>query len=203
MPQLSPRKSLNKAFLKMKPLREDVQGFSESVKQYVRRVEASFGESEEYHKNLSREHLLQKVIRGPKGERYDINTSGRADLVIRGGSTSRSDVKVLLEYKSPSNDAEMPREGRLNCETIRVPQLNHLCKGALSGSFFMKINGHFAQTLSISKYPIVEPSSSDKEVLDRLVGVRMGLDVHSAGGVAEIERVEGEIEGGVGRIYLQ
>jgi len=126
MSQRTPRQSLNKAFLKMKPLRDDVQGFSESVKEYVRRVEASFSESEEFHKNISKEHFLQHVLRGPNGERYDINTSGRADLVIRGGSTSRSDVKVLLEYKSPSNDAEMPRPDRLDGKATQELLLYYL-----------------------------------------------------------------------------
>ncbi len=134
MPIVSPRQALNKAFLKLKPLREDVAGFSESVKEYVRRVEASFSESEEYHKNLSREHFLQQVVRGPKGERYDINTSGRADLVIRGGSTARSDVKVLLEYKSPSNDGEMPRANRLDCKATRELLLYYLRERETAGN---------------------------------------------------------------------
>jgi len=66
------------------------------------------------------------------------------------------------------------------------------------------VRGGFARLKMsyISQLPIVEPSSADKEVLDRLVGVRMGLDVESGGGgAAEIERVEGEIENLIKQIY--
>ena len=134
MPQLTPRKSLNKAFLKMKPLRKDVATFAETVASYLEHFEASFSESEEHHKNDSRDYFLKSLIRDADGKELYMNTANRADLTIHEGGKSKSAVKVLLEYKSPSNPGEMPTKAKLDCKATRELLLYYLRQRITDGN---------------------------------------------------------------------
>lgn len=134
MPQRSPRQSLNKAYLKMKPLRKDVEGFAETVSNYLEHFEASFSESEEHHKKLSNKYFLDPLLRGSDGKELYMNTVRKADLAIHDGGTAKSAVKVLLEYKSPSNPREMPTEGKLDCKATRELLLYYLRQRITEGN---------------------------------------------------------------------
>jgi adenine-specific DNA-methyltransferase len=99
--KLKPRKALNKAFLKVKPNRTEIEGFKTNLIQLIDRINES--ESEEFHKNLVID-FLKKTYYDPN---YFINTKGRNDLVIHNGDKAKSTVGVIIEAKKPTNKSEM------------------------------------------------------------------------------------------------
>src|SRR5690554_932770 len=101
--RLKPRKALNKAFLKVKPHRAEIESFKTNLKQLLDRINEA--ESEEFHKNLVID-FLKKTYYDPN---HYINTKGRNDLVIHNDNTAQSSVGVILEAKKPTNRAEMVR----------------------------------------------------------------------------------------------
>lgn len=98
---LKPKKALNKAFLKVKPNRIEIERFKTNLIQLLDR--ANDTESEEFHKNLVID-FLKKTFYEPN---HFINTKGRNDLVIHNGEKAKSSVGVILEAKKPTNKSEM------------------------------------------------------------------------------------------------
>ena len=101
--ELKPRKALNKAFLKVKPNRTEIESFKANLIQLLDRTNDT--ESEEFHKNLVID-FLKKTYYEPS---HFINTKGRNDLVIHNGNHAASSVGVIIEAKKPTNRAEMIR----------------------------------------------------------------------------------------------
>ena len=101
--QLKPKKALNKAFLKVKPNRTEIERFKANLIQLLDRTNDT--ESEEFHKNLVID-FLKKTYYGPN---HFINPRGRNDLVIHNGDKAKSSVGVILEAKKPTNKWEMTR----------------------------------------------------------------------------------------------
>lgn len=99
--ELSPKKSLNKSFLKVKPNRIQIENFKSHLIALLDRIHDT--ESEEFHKNLVID-FLKKTYYDPH---HFVNTKGRNDLVIHNGNTSSSSVGVIIEAKKPTNKAEM------------------------------------------------------------------------------------------------
>jgi len=83
---LKPRKALNKAYLKVKPNRTQIELFKDNLKQLLDRTNET--ESEEFHKNLVID-FLKKTYYEPN---HFINTKGRNDLVIHNGNKAESPV---------------------------------------------------------------------------------------------------------------
>ncbi|MDD4150727.1 MAG: TaqI-like C-terminal specificity domain-containing protein [Bacteroidales bacterium] len=98
---LKPRKALNKAFLKVKPNRIEIESFKTNLIQLLDRINEN--ESEEFHKNLIID-FLKKTYYEPN---HYINTKGRNDLVIHNGNKANSTVGVIVETKKPTNKSEM------------------------------------------------------------------------------------------------
>lgn len=98
---LKPRKALNKAFLKVKPNRAEIESFKTHLIQLLDRINDT--ESEEFHKNLVSD-FLKKTYYEPN---HFINTKGRNDLVIHNGNNANSTVGVIIETKKPTNKNEM------------------------------------------------------------------------------------------------
>jgi hypothetical protein len=88
---LKPRQVLNKAFLKVKPTRIEIEGFKANFIQLLDRINDA--ESEEFHKNLVSD-FLKKTYFDPN---FFINTKGRNDLVINNGAKAIS----LLSFALP------------------------------------------------------------------------------------------------------
>ena len=110
---LTPRKALNKAFLKAKPTRSDIELFKSNMKRLIDSM--SDGESEEFHKNLVSDFLKDTYYK----ESHFINTKGRNDLVIHNGKDSRTTVGVIVEAKKPTNKAEMVRKENVNTKAFQ------------------------------------------------------------------------------------
>src|SRR5690554_3276443 len=84
---LKPRKALNKAFLKVKPNRTEIESFKANLTNLLDSTNDT--ESEEFHKNLVID-FLKKTYYDPN---HFINTKGRNDLVIHNGFESNSGVE--------------------------------------------------------------------------------------------------------------
>jgi len=105
---LKPRKALNKAFLKVKPHRKEIESYKANLIQLLDRTNSS--ETEEFHKNLVN-HFLKKTYYEPN---YFINTKNENDQVIHTGPNADSNVGVIIEAKKPTNKTQMVTTGNLN-----------------------------------------------------------------------------------------
>ena len=117
---LKPRKALNKAFLKVKPNRSQIEQFKENLKELLDRTNDT--ESEEFHKNLVID-FLKKTYYDPI---HYINTKGRNDLVIHNGNKAKSAVGVIIEAKKPTNRAEMLSKEKINVKAFQELVLYYL-----------------------------------------------------------------------------
>lgn len=111
--QLSPRQSVNKAFLKIKPIRSDIEGFKQSLSVLLENIRDE--ESEEHQKNL----LTDFFRKAHYGDDYFINTKGRTDLVIHNGKTAKDAVGVMIEVKRTTNSSEMLTEKNINTKALQ------------------------------------------------------------------------------------
>lgn len=118
--ELKPRKALNKAFLKVKPNRTEIEGFKTNLITLLDRTNDT--ESEEFHKNLVSD-FLKKTYYDPN---HFINTKGRNDLVIHNGQNANSTVGVIIEAKKPTNKAEMITTKKLNAKAFQELVLYYL-----------------------------------------------------------------------------
>lgn len=117
---LKPRKALNKAFLKVKPNRTDIERFKTNLIQLLDRMNDS--ESEEFHKNLVSD-FLKKTYYEPN---HYLNTKGRNDLVIHNTNNASGTVGVIIEAKKPTNRAEMLTHDKINVKAFQELVLYYL-----------------------------------------------------------------------------
>ncbi|NBA76333.1 type II restriction endonuclease [Emticicia sp. ODNR4P] len=118
--ELKPTKALNKAFLKVKPNRINIESFKTNLIQLIDCMNDA--ESEEFHKNLVID-FLKKTYYDPN---HFINTKGRNDLVIHNGNTANSTVGVIIEAKKPTNKAEMITQKKVNTKAFQELVLYYL-----------------------------------------------------------------------------
>ena len=117
---LSIRKSLNKAFLKVKPVRSNIERFKSNISELYGHIDIS--ESEEHHKNIIA-GFLRNTYYDPN---HYINTKGRTDLVIHNGKDSKSSVGVIIETKRPGSNSELPSKENLNAKAVHELILYYL-----------------------------------------------------------------------------
>jgi hypothetical protein len=118
--EIKPKKALNKAFLKVKPNRTDIEGFKAHLITLLDRTNDT--ESEEFHKNLISDFLKDTYYK----QNHFINTKGRNDLVIHNGNNASSSVGVIMEAKKPTNKAEMMTTKKLNVKAFQELVLYYL-----------------------------------------------------------------------------
>jgi hypothetical protein len=119
---LSPRKSLNKAYLKVKPTRSNIERFKINLIGLLDGLDES--ESEEHNKNDLGD-FLKNTFYHPK---FYINTKDRTDLVIHNGNDAKGFAGVLIEAKKPSNKTEMIRPDNLNAKAFHELILYYMSK---------------------------------------------------------------------------
>lgn len=117
---LKPKIALNKAFLKVRPTRSEIENFKANLNALSDRLNED--ESEEFHKNL----IIDFLRKTYHDTRYFINTKGRNDLVIHNGTTAKSKVGVILEVKKPNNRAEMLSPDNINRKAFQELVLYYL-----------------------------------------------------------------------------
>jgi len=114
------RKSLNKAYLKVKPTRSEIELFKKNLIGLLDGLDES--ESEEHNKNDLGD-FLKNTFYHPK---FYINTKDRTDLVIHNGPDAKSFAGVLIEAKKPSNKTEMIQRDNLNAKAFHELILYYL-----------------------------------------------------------------------------
>ena len=117
---LKPRQALNKAYLKVKPSRSEIEAFKSHLIQLLDRSNEK--ETEEFHKNLVSDFLKDTYYK----KSYFINTKGRNDLVVHNGADAQSTVGVIIEAKKPTNKAEMVSQDKLNAKAFQELVLYYL-----------------------------------------------------------------------------
>jgi adenine-specific DNA-methyltransferase len=110
---LTPNKALNKAYLKEKVSRYDIETFKTNFKTLLSKIKE--GESEEHHKYPVVEFLKDTWY---KDNNY-INTKGRTDFVIHNGKSATDSAGVILEFKSPTNASEMITANKPNKKALQ------------------------------------------------------------------------------------
>ncbi|NCS93861.1 MAG: type II restriction endonuclease, partial [Leptospira sp.] len=110
---MNPRQALNKAYLKNKINRLEIENFKENLITML--VRANEKESEEFHKNLVSDFLKDTYYK----QTNFINTKGRNDLVIHNGLDSKSSVGIIIEAKKELNKTEMVTTKDLNAKAFQ------------------------------------------------------------------------------------
>ncbi len=118
--RINPRRALNKAFLKIKPHRTEIERFKSNLIQLLDRTNDT--ELEEFHKNLVID-FLKKTYYDPN---HFVNTKGRNDLVIHSRNKAKSPVGVIIEAKKPTNKTEMITTKKLNAKAFQELVLYYL-----------------------------------------------------------------------------
>jgi Eco57I restriction endonuclease. len=117
---ITPLKALNKAYLKQKVARAEIDLFKTNLVHFLRSINEL--ESEEHLKNLIVDFLKDTWYKGM----YEINTKDRNDLVIHTGKTTKEAAGVIIEVKKPSNRAEMVLDARPNSKALQELVLYYL-----------------------------------------------------------------------------
>ncbi len=124
---LTPKQSLNKAYLKEKVTRSNIELFKNNLIQFVDGIDEK--ESEEYVKNLVTKFLYDTYYNG----KNQINTKGRIDLAIY------EDKKpvVIIEAKRPLS-SDMVTADNLNTKAIHELMLYYLQERVEHGNIDIK-----------------------------------------------------------------
>ena len=115
-----PKLTLNKAFLKLRPHRSEVDLFKSNLIRLLGKVDEI--EREENQKNHVRDFLRDSFYK----ESNEINTKDSKDLVIHLGKSNKDKVGVIIEAKRPSNKAEMLTADKPNTKAIHELVLYYL-----------------------------------------------------------------------------
>jgi len=118
--KLNPKKSLNKAFLKQRPLRSEIELFKVNLIRLLGKIDEI--EREENQKNHIRDFLRDTYYRNTN----EINTKDTKDLVIHLGKTNKDKVGVIIEAKRPGNKSEMLTESKPNAKAFQELVLYYL-----------------------------------------------------------------------------
>jgi hypothetical protein len=116
----TPRKALNKAYLKVKHTRSEVDKFKANLLTLLNQI--NHAETEEFNKNVLAD-FLKNTFYSPN---YFINTKGRNDLVIHNGKTANDSVGVIIEAKRANNVAEMIKKDNINVKALQELVLYYL-----------------------------------------------------------------------------
>ncbi|WP_303924877.1 Eco57I restriction-modification methylase domain-containing protein [Draconibacterium sediminis] len=123
MTKLNTRKALNPAYRKHKPLRKDVNSFTDELLICLKAIK------EIDIKNESEEHIKEPIKTFFKNTFYKdnyINTKGNIDLAIYLGKNLSSDAGVIIETKKPSNKSEFLLNDNLNRKALHELLLYYL-----------------------------------------------------------------------------
>jgi tRNA1(Val) A37 N6-methylase TrmN6 len=114
------KKTLNKAYQKVKPTRPEIEAFKANLIRLLDRIDHE--ESEENVKNHLRDFLNDTYYNG----KHLLNTKGRTDLVLHEDNTASSKVSILFEVKRPKNAADMVSAATPNAKALHELVLYYL-----------------------------------------------------------------------------
>lgn len=107
-----PAFSLNKAYRKVKPHRDDFEAFKANLNKLL--SHASEDKFEDFNKTIAAD-FLKDTYYSPK---FAINIKQRNDLVIHTSESPDSEVGVIVEAKAPANKAEMITRDNANVKAL-------------------------------------------------------------------------------------
>lgn len=116
----TPKKSLNPAFLKLRPLRSEMDLFKAHLITLLDKIDEA--EREENQKTHVRDFLVNTYYKG----KNEINTKGTIDLVIHTDNGNKSPVGVIIEAKRPSNKSEWISAEKPNGKALQELVLYYL-----------------------------------------------------------------------------
>ncbi len=117
---LTPRQALNKAYLKVKPNRIDINSFKTNLVELLDK--SNHFETEEHHKNL----VISLLGRSYYHPKHYINTKGYTDLVIHLGNDASTPVGVIIEAKKSTNKSQMITRTNLDTKAFHELILYYL-----------------------------------------------------------------------------
>lgn len=118
--KFTPRKSLNKVYLKIKVGRNDIEKFKKNLNCLLDRIDED--KKEDYHKDLVSD-FLKSTYYWPN---HFVGIKDNIDLVIHTKSNPGSSVGVIIEAKKPANKAEMVKPDNLNTKAFQELVLYYL-----------------------------------------------------------------------------
>jgi len=148
----TPKKSLNAAFLKVRPLRSEIDAFKVNLINLLDKVDES--EREENQKIHVRDFLLNTYYKG----KNEINTKGTIDLVIHTENNNKSKVGVIIEAKRPSNKAEWITADKANGKALQEAVLYYMRERVEENNIDIK---HLVLT-NIYEWYIIDAAYFDK-----------------------------------------
>ena len=110
--KIKPRQALSKAFLRIKPIRNEFEIFKRNLITLLNQIDEN--EREEFHKNILTDFLKNTYY----GADYLINIKASNDLVIYNGKDTKSNVGVILEAQKVNNN-EMLKVDNLNTKALQ------------------------------------------------------------------------------------
>ncbi|WP_330202920.1 DUF7149 domain-containing protein [Cyanobacterium sp. DS4] len=137
--------SLNKAFLKVKPSRQEINQFKQNLQELYIQINTNLSETEEYHKN-NLSNFFKQTYYHPN---YYINTKESHDLVIHNGKNAQSSVGVIIEAKSPTNTQEMINKQKFNSKSLQQLLFYYLQERVINKNLELK---HLIITNSLDFY---------------------------------------------------
>ncbi|MTJ22197.1 type II restriction endonuclease [Dolichospermum sp. UHCC 0352] len=164
--KMQPRESLNKAFLKVKPNRNDIEHFKKNLQSLIEEINEV--ESEEFHKNLIGDFLKNTYY----STNHFINTKGRNDFVIHNGKDAKSSVGVILEAKKPTNKGEMLKVDNLNTKAFQELVLYFLRERLIEKNIEVK----YLIVTNIYEWFIFDANSFDKAFIENKTLVKQFTD---------------------------
>ena len=105
---VKPRKALNKAWLKVKPIRSEIEAFKTNLVRLINSIDNA--RDEEYHETEVRDFLKNTYYK----DRYYFNVKHNIDWAIFNGPKAGDSVGVLIETKKPANKHEMLTRENIN-----------------------------------------------------------------------------------------
>ena len=109
---ISPKKSVNSAFVKLPVPCEKMEQFKSALVNLHNKRDAK--KDEEYHKNE-----LQAFLKGIFNPAYSVHVDRPIDLAIFNGNDTTAKPAVIIEMKSPTNAAEMFSEQHPNTKAFQ------------------------------------------------------------------------------------
>ncbi|WP_462266409.1 type IIG restriction enzyme/methyltransferase [Mucilaginibacter sp.] len=117
---VTPKQALNKAYLKEKVNRADIELFKKHFADLLNKINDKA--DEEHLKSLVADFLKFSWYK----DSYQINPIGKNDLVIHTGKSPADPIGVILEVKSVANKTEMLSEQKPNTKALRELILYYL-----------------------------------------------------------------------------
>ena len=116
----TPRQALNKAFMKVKPTRVEIENFKTNLISLLDGIREDG--REEFNKNVLSDFLKDTYYK----QIHSINTKDDNDLVIHNGLSDKTPVGVIIETKRPSEKAHMVSKEKLNVKAFHELVLYYL-----------------------------------------------------------------------------